>query len=287
MMRRSLITPSYAQGFARSQGEAQHPGLWRGLVGAWIPMLGPSGTVLYDVSGRNNHGPFTSGLSEADWISTGIGPAISFDGTDDYIVLPRYQELNLGLSNASLCVWVRYTTTVSSYGGVIANGTLSGNVKGHGFYTVKSGGGFVYQVRELNTTALAVNSLSALNDGRWHFCVGVLDRNSATGGKLYVDGVLNGTADGSSFSGVDLDDTTKFTIGARNSTSSYDYDFAGDIAYAAQYNRALSHAEVLQLYADPLAAFRLRDRRAFVFIAAVTDRISLLEPRRLHGLLRR
>jgi hypothetical protein len=52
--------PSYDSGFAQSIGESRNPHLWDGLVGLWVPSLGPTGDTLYDVSGFENHGSLTN-----------------------------------------------------------------------------------------------------------------------------------------------------------------------------------------------------------------------------------
>ena len=73
------IDPSWQRGFARSAGEALHPGLWKGLIGAWLPALGPSGLTLFDISPYRNHGAFTS-LDSTDWFAGEKGYAIATDG---------------------------------------------------------------------------------------------------------------------------------------------------------------------------------------------------------------
>jgi hypothetical protein len=55
------------------------------------------------------------------------------------------------------------------------------------------------------------------------------------------------------------------SIGAQFAQS----EWGGLIDFIYIYNRALSPAEITQLYADSLAPFRLRDRRAFVAVPAV------------------
>jgi len=94
-------TPSYKGGYAHSKAEAKYPQLWPGLVGAWFPSLGPSGSTLRDVSNRGNHGTLTNMDPATDWViagKKGLGWALDFDGGDDYVTfgdksdfeLPRY-----------------------------------------------------------------------------------------------------------------------------------------------------------------------------------------------------
>jgi len=60
--------PSYGQGFARSAGESAYPKFWEGLIGAWVPELGPTGNTLIDVSGFGHHGTLTLMDPSSDWV---------------------------------------------------------------------------------------------------------------------------------------------------------------------------------------------------------------------------
>jgi len=72
--------PSYTQGFARSAAESAYPNLWNGLVGAWIPPLGPTGLTVRDVSGWGNQGTLTDMDPATAWAKTEKGWALDFDG---------------------------------------------------------------------------------------------------------------------------------------------------------------------------------------------------------------
>ena len=71
--------PSYSQGFARGAGESRFPTLWKGMRWAGIPALGSTGTLLRDVSGRNNHAPPSNpAIWERD--------SIRFDSSQKYTI---------------------------------------------------------------------------------------------------------------------------------------------------------------------------------------------------------
>ena len=274
MMRRSLITPSYAQGFARSQGDAQHPGLWRGLVGAWVPSLGASGATLYDVSGFNRHGTLVNIPISTGWIPGGL----YFDGVNDFVNCGTSPAG--GLTALSVSAWVRPD---DSAGDRMVAEDGSGYTENAFFLNLNLGkpSFLVYADAHDAVTASSAVSTTALTH-----IVGTWQAGSRC--NIYVNGQIdNATPSGSLQSTALKVGNQQLTLGGRPEGGSVSLDYAGDIGLFTMHNRALSPAESRQLYMDPLAPFRLRDRRAFVFIAAVTDRISLLEPRRLHGLLRR
>lgn len=80
-------SPSYKQGFARSRGDARYPGLRDGLVGLWLPALGPTGLTLRDISGYGNHGTLTGMDPATDWVVTEKGWTLDCDGVNDYVVV--------------------------------------------------------------------------------------------------------------------------------------------------------------------------------------------------------
>ena len=79
--RQDGIRPSFKQGYARNSSESKAPHLWRGLVGAWIPGLGVTGNILYDVSVFKNHGVLTGMDVGNDWVVGQQGHALNFNGS--------------------------------------------------------------------------------------------------------------------------------------------------------------------------------------------------------------
>ena len=84
----SVRLPSYAGGWAASAAESEYPELWRGLVAAWIPALGPTGATLRDLSGWHRHTSLTNMEPASDWIPSSKGWTINLDGTNENISLP-------------------------------------------------------------------------------------------------------------------------------------------------------------------------------------------------------
>ena len=107
-------TPSWKQGFARSAGKPRNPGLRKGLVGSWMPLLGPTGSTLFDLSGRRNDSAFAGTLNPGeDWITTADGPAIRFTNATpgtEYLTIPAAAN-SQGQSEWSLVVRLSQTYT--------------------------------------------------------------------------------------------------------------------------------------------------------------------------------
>ena len=299
MMRRSLITPSYAQGFARSQGDAQHPGLWRGLVGAWVPAMGSSGATLYDVSGYGNHGALTNMDPATDWVAGGKGTALDFDGSNDYVAVPHSDRFSFTdgagndtpfsiVANVNVADIVTRRPIVSKY---IDASPFDGE--------------WIFAYREtenllglhlVGTTSndwiiAKSNAIGDVSGSEVQFAV-TYDGSEALGGcKFYLNGndiSSGGGATSGAYTGMTNRGTdVEIGVQLRNGGTAVHRLFKGQMRDVYIFQRILAPAEITQLYMDPLAPFRLRDRRAFVFIAAVSGRTNLLEPRLLHGLLRR
>ena len=66
--------------------ESAYPELWDGVVGAWAPCLGPTGSRLHDHSRRSNWGTLTNMDNATDWVVSDGQYALDFDGSNDQIV---------------------------------------------------------------------------------------------------------------------------------------------------------------------------------------------------------
>jgi len=263
--------PSFASGFARSSAEAENPGLWKDCIFHWDASLGVTGDRAVDVSTYKNHSTSATGIDGSNWVMSPYGWVLQFDGVDDYFDFGVVDSVQLGLGNASLTALIKVQTAIDVYGSIAGNGSLGNAAKGHGLFVEKSTGLVYYQVRDKDVMSPAVNSNSVIaDDGLWHMVTGVLDRAGEQA--LYVDGVKQtDVKDGTNFAAVNLDDSTKFTIGTRHSPTAipYLFDYKGQIAKVIQHNRALTPSEIKQLYEDPHAITRQRSR-----IFAVTNRTS-------------
>ena len=257
--RANIITPSYAQGFARSAGESANPGLWDGLVGAWMPSLGPSGGTLYDISSRKSHGTLNGSLNTTGWVPG----SMYFDGNDDYVdcgVSPAG-----GLSAITVSAWVK-VYNANTY--VIAqNGT---DYTRNSFYLVLNAGKPEF---EIYTTGYDVfTATSALPTNVFSHLCGVWKTGQYL--ELYVNGRLSAGTQGGTLQTNPLKvGDTNLLIGGRPAAPLV-LDFRGNVASFTIHNRVLSPSEIKRLYEDPLALVRRRARVFSVAAAAAPSTIN-------------
>src|SRR4030042_517061 len=76
-----------------------------GLIGYW-ELDETSGTTAID-SSSNNNGTLTNGPA---WVSGKINNALSFDGVDDFILVPDSNVLE-GMSGLTISAWIKPTLT--------------------------------------------------------------------------------------------------------------------------------------------------------------------------------
>jgi hypothetical protein len=91
--------------------ESAHPQLWDGVVGAWCPSLGPTGSRLHDMSGRSNWGTLTNMDNATDWVVDGGQYALDFDGSNDYVQCGLAPVLR---SQFAISLWFRPTSLAKS-----------------------------------------------------------------------------------------------------------------------------------------------------------------------------
>jgi hypothetical protein len=196
--------------------------------------------------------------AEPEWVAGKVGGALYFDGTCD-VDMGGARGLNIGTGNATLSAWIKYTEvqpgfeTVGWNAAVIAGKGVLANVAGQGLYIGDDIPAYV--PRNFGDVKWAAGQ-NTLNDGQWHQLVGVLDRSSTEGIKLYVDGVmqpLTAGCDGTALAGINLDTPEHFAVGVRT-----DLVYAGNLWYflgaiddVQVYNEALTAADAQWLYNNP------------------------------------
>ncbi len=255
-----LHIPSWKSGFAHNAAESANPGLWKGLVGLWLPALGPTGLTLRDMSGWGNHGTLTNMDPATDWVTIGkrgLPWALDFDGSNDYVDCGNSSILN-PTSELSLIAWVMWDAMpVVGDDWIISR---DDNVLGRSYsFGAASIGGTTEAELQINGAATIRNLGPSLVANTWYQMVAT--GNSGEGWQLY----LNGTKVASVGWAAPNATTGATNIGRRTYATSKGYSKAR-IATVTIYLRHLVAFETQQLYADPLAMLR---RRVRVFPAAV------------------
>ncbi len=212
-----------------------------GLVGWWKFNEG-SGTTAADSSGNGNSLALTNGAA--------FSAGLVLDGVDDEAACSSSTAFDFGTGDCSISIWAKFQTVGSpDYRAIMSRGILEPN-NGFGFYVDSISRGStakVYAQFRKTSTVVSPGSLSALDDNGWHFLTATLARNSATGGKMYVDGLLQSSVSSTSLNGLDISGFSRLAFG-RNSVSAF--PFGGTLRDGRIYNRALSSTEIATLYAN-------------------------------------
>lgn len=272
MARGQQIPPSYHQGYARNAGGSAYPDLWRGLVGAWVPALGVTGSILKDVSGFGHDGTFTLMDPTTDWIVAANprmpGYALTYDGSDDKVTLGN--SATLQLSVGTIITWINSPSNTNEYEGVVNKDNA------YGIY-LKSG---VYIIFDWGASADRSTGVS-VQDGENYSLALAFNSGVTNGTSLYIDGVnkLDTTM-------TIVDQNTQLVLGADDISGSEYYP--GEINGTFLYDRILSPAEISLLYRVPLAPLILRSHLFVkVILAAFADPAAIGQLRQSGGMIGR
>jgi hypothetical protein len=209
-----------------------------GLVAHWKfdEYEGTTSTTTYDSSGNSNNGTLINGPTRAS-STCKISNCLSFDGTDDYVNVPRSSSYET--SNITITAWVFLNNTTANH--ELVRKQAAG---GSGFdlrwengaqvrFWVKAGGS--WDNIEINR--------SKISAGNWHHIAAVY--NTVTM-KLFVDGVEEGSKIHSVGGNIQYDSADLHIGSGRPEDASYNMN--GKIDEVRIYNRALSTDEVKQIY---------------------------------------
>lgn len=238
------------QMFARSASESRYPQLWRGIVGAWCPSLGPTGASLRDWSGRANHGTLTNLTLANSWARSHTGKgggsgALLLDGTGYVAVTKGFAAIS-GVDPHGVSIWVNPSSLVNSP--VV--------------WSRSGGSGEMYlQVAALNVfwqvgASFRTYTYSTTTSAWTHFFAS--KTGSGDNGFLYINGVAQTPSAGTIASTPTLSD---MLIGAYNGAVNRLSGYVDDLQV---FNSLVSASEVSQIYAGGAGrakAFEPRERR--------------------------
>lgn len=203
----------------------------RGMV-LYLPLNEGSGTICYDKSGQQNNALFSS---VPLWVDGKFGKALSFDGIDDYIESANQVDLNLLEHPVTLECWVYpfYRAVDPSW----ASWQLVGKWAFIATYIKPQDESNALVGLYLN----GVGWVALLGPWeQWYHIVAVYSGKGSAERKLYVNGVLKGTYDGSAAG----DYSGTIQIG-RNNYVNIPYGYIDDVNV---YNRALTEGEIKRKY---------------------------------------
>ncbi len=181
-----------------------------------------SGTIVADAVASSPQNGTTNGSGWDHFAGSGH---LNLDGTDDRITLPSAASL-IGPTDFSVALWFKSTSSTNGYLYSQRDSTGSG-FQGEIVLTKNANGSirfFVYN----SGFQFDVTTPTGFNDGSWHHVIATRDGLT---GKIYIDGVQQATATGSSianlrqlvcFIGVDGRDNRAYLDGSIDDVRVYD-----------------------------------------------------------------
>ncbi|MFO7619377.1 MAG: LamG-like jellyroll fold domain-containing protein, partial [Thermoplasmata archaeon] len=215
-----------------------------------------TGTMANDTSGNWNNGT----LWGPSWTYPGInGTALSFDGNDDYIIVPYGPKLNVNMS-MTIEAWVK-PTGWDEFDRIIgkADATGTNNVYALG---VGSSGGIYYALWKTGAQHY-IDSAASLNLNRWNHIAGTWDGSTM---RIYLNGVqqpetINVSAP------MDTTDKNLF-IGMRPDGQQ---KYEGALDEIRIWARALDSTEILNAYNSLAPVHNIDSDEYFTTIQAAID----------------
>ncbi len=225
-------------GFSNEVNAMPSSTLANGLV-AFYPFNGNAN----DESGNGNNGTNYGATLTTGRLGSADG-AYSFDGSSSYISVPNSSSLKI-TGDITVCAWVKTSTPQFTKG--IIEKYYSGTQNDHGWLLdTYTDGGAMMEGRDGRggTFTLRSNSSAAFADNQWHFIVG---QRSGNIWKVYLDNQLSNSVDAGGTAGS-IESGGKMTIGSFSNTTPVNGVWSGAIDGIRIYNRALSDAEIADLY---------------------------------------
>lgn len=193
-----------------------------------------SGTVTHDLS-RMNIGTLEHG---AGWTDGKLGGGISFDGSDDVVVISSSQgSVIKDLPAFTFTAWIFPTKA-----GIIFRKSALLPAPFNVFMAANNSLGL--RAGYTNQTG-AWNGQNSILLNAWHQVAVAYTRNDGAIPALYVDGILQSLTQISAPSGTPVSDDTAAFIGNNHLGTG---GFGGTIDHAKLYNYALSTQEVIALF---------------------------------------
>lgn len=193
-----------------------------------------------DTSGNGNNGTVNGATLTTDMLGR-ANRAYDFDGSNDYVSVPSSSDLQL-TTVFTINMWIYRDSDNGTYERFLSKGT--------------TGYDYWFQIQNVDVLQIGfrnsgesyyLNSISTISTGQWYNIVGIFD---GTEFKIYINGNLDnsGYSSSSNPSGQSAQTSTEDLNFGRLYAGVWYYNFNGKIALTRIYNRALTQAEIQQLY---------------------------------------
>ncbi|MFX0151342.1 MAG: DUF2341 domain-containing protein, partial [Candidatus Hodarchaeota archaeon] len=209
--------------YGNKQLKAQHnpEGVWgSNYGGVWHLNEEPYGSApqILDSTSNDNDGTTAGVAGSLAQVAGQINGSLSFDDQDNFVNIPNDNSLQFS-SDIWVSAWVKTTDTDNDVDVVLAK--WDSTSPDQNYFLAKLGSSSTFEFFVDSSESVSI-SLSKINDGIWHYIVGVAD--SANGElRLYVDGVLEAT---DVYDGSSVTSTTPLYIG-RNPGAAADQAWSG------------------------------------------------------------
>ncbi|MFX0121681.1 MAG: DUF2341 domain-containing protein, partial [Candidatus Hodarchaeota archaeon] len=216
---KTTITLHY--GNSQINNQENPAGVWESFGGVWHLDEDPYDTApqFPDSTSNSNDGTTGGSAGTLTQESGQINSSILFPDTNQDNLIDMSDDTSLQFSSDCwVSVWVKTTDSASDVDVVLAKWGPDPSNQNYFMGKLGASSTFVFFMDSSENVAIV---LSKINDGSWHYVVGVAD--SATNQlRLYVDGVLEGTA---AYDGSSATDTTPLYLG-RNPGAMPEFDQA-------------------------------------------------------------
>lgn len=216
--------------------------LTNGLVGYWAL----NGNTLDSSTYGNNGTPNDLTLTN-DRFGT-VNNAYFFNGASSYINLDNQSQYNFELNDFTLSAWILSGPKQVSESTYVLSKYSAPTPSSYGLGTHNPNGVNAYAVFVANDGAFiwSADTDVQLQNSQWHALTAVFERSGDL--SVYVDGTLDYSTDMSFLVGSQSN-STSLIIGGLPDTSMFGPQlFEGAISDVGMWNRALSSAEVTELY---------------------------------------
>ncbi|KJU84815.1 LamG domain protein jellyroll fold domain protein, partial [Candidatus Magnetobacterium bavaricum] len=192
-------------------------------------------------SGNGNNGVVHGATLTTDRFGN-ANKAYSFNNS--YIEIADSNSLDIGTNSYTTVAWIK-TNDVSTQGRIFSKGASGCEI---GYMMRLDATTHSITIENSNTKGgcyIVLTSSTLIDDNKWHFVVAVVERSS--GAKIYIDGKIDASTNKDT-SGLSVANGLNAKIGM--SYINPMEPFNGSIDDVRIYNRALSDAEVQQLYTE-------------------------------------
>lgn len=210
-----------------------------GLVGHWT-MDGTnidwsaSTSEIKDISGNSRHGDAAGGLTSVNAIPAVIGQGIQSKNASHSIVVADHASIS-GFNEMTLSAWFKPDQYPSGEVHLIAHAHTAAPHQAYGFL-FSATGHLSFYTRNTSSAWVGNRRADPLTIGKWHHVVGRYNGSRVT---VSVDGV-----DVSQYTG----NQTGQLYDAASSLRIFDWNIFGSLDDVRLYNRALTDAEIKDLY---------------------------------------